>query len=196
MNKLFAIGVGPGSGDLLTVRAAALLRRLEVVAYPHPALARKIAAPYLREGALQVPLRLPLRKKDAERRAIYEKNAERLVELLNRGKDVGFLCEGDPLLYGSFIPLLRLLEGRVAIEVVPGINSFTAAAAHHKTPLASGLQSLLITPNDNRKADELLRLADNAVVLKPVGKPPEALRAFVTKTYGTGYFSLILARKG
>lgn len=196
---------------MLTVRAAALIRRLAVLAYPQTVgnMARRIAAPYIdrdidggtgKSAKKELPLPLPINKGERERAVIYRRNADLLGEVLRRGEDVGFLCLGDPLLYGSFIPLLRLLGGEFAIEVVPGVNSFSAAAAHHRRPLASGDESLLITPMKNRHIAELLKLADNAVVMKP-GKRAEPLPLaepladFDSVTYGDGYFSLTLGRK-
>ena len=45
------------------------------------------------------------------------------------GRDVGVLCEGDPLFYGSYIYLHERLAPRYRTEVVPGVTSFSAAAA-------------------------------------------------------------------
>lgn len=193
--KLYALGVGPGDSDLLTLRAANLLKRLEVVAYPHPGIALKIAEPHLNKRARKVPLPLPLRKPEAEKRAIYQQNGEKLLTLSKGGRDIGVLCEGDPMLYGSFIPLLGILENKIAIEIVPGVNSFTAAAASLKNPLASGLESLLITPAANRNVHKLLALTDKAVLIKPQKRQPTALKAFETEIYGRGYFSLTMAKR-
>ena len=48
---------------------------------------------------------------------------------LDAGRDVGVLCEGDPLFYGSYMYLHDRLAPRFRTEVVPGVTSFSAAAA-------------------------------------------------------------------
>ena len=45
------------------------------------------------------------------------------------------LCEGDPFFYGSYMYLHERLAHRYATEVVPGVTSFSAAAAAAGTPL-------------------------------------------------------------
>jgi len=39
------------------------------------------------------------------------------------------LCEGEPMLYGSFMYLFNRLSSRFETEVVPGISSTMASAA-------------------------------------------------------------------
>ena len=58
-----------------------------------------------------------------------------IVSELGQGHDVVFLCEGDPLLYGSFAHLLPRLANRFECEIIPGITSITAAAAAARVPL-------------------------------------------------------------
>ena len=61
--------------------------------------------------------------------AAYDEGASRIGAELEQGRDVAVLCEGDPFFYGSFAQLLDRLGERYPTEVVPGVVSFTAAAA-------------------------------------------------------------------
>ena len=61
--------------------------------------------------------------------AAYDEAASRIGAELEQGHDVAVLCEGDPFLYGSFAQLFDRLGESYPTEVVPGIVSFTAAAA-------------------------------------------------------------------
>jgi precorrin-2/cobalt-factor-2 C20-methyltransferase len=66
--------------------------------------------------------------------------------VLERGRDVAALCVGDPFIYGSFAQLFDRLGERYATEVVPGVASFTAAAAAAGTPMVGRSQTLVVVP--------------------------------------------------
>jgi precorrin-2/cobalt-factor-2 C20-methyltransferase len=171
--RLYGIGVGPGDPELLTLKAVRLIRACPVLAYVapdgRPSLARAIAAPHLpgygqRELAIPVPM-----DPDAGLSRDAARRTEPLAAELSAGRDVALLCEGDPLLYGSFIHLSARLAGRFAVEVVPGVTSITAAAAAAANlPLAARDATLTVLPATlpaDRLADHLRR-ADAAAVLK------------------------------
>ena len=52
----------------------------------------------------------------------YDEAAASVEAELSAGQDVALVCEGDPLFYGSYMHVHRRLEGKVPIEVVPGIT--------------------------------------------------------------------------
>ena len=158
-------------------------------------MAFKIAEPHIPKATERLPLALPINKSEATRQGVYKQNAEAIGNLLREGKNVGFLCEGDCLLYGSFCHLLALLEGKFPIEVVAGVNSFSAAAAHLKQPLATGNEALVIVPATNPQLAELLSIAQRAVVVKPSPKAPPLPKGFKVKQYGSGYFSLRIVHR-
>ena len=61
---LFGVGLGPGDPELVTVKAARIIRAADVVAY-HSArhgrsIARRIAEPYLRPGQIEEHLVYPV----------------------------------------------------------------------------------------------------------------------------------------
>ena len=100
------------------------------------------------------------------------------LSIATPGRDVALLCEGDPPLYGSFIHLFARLDGRFAVEVVPGVTAITAAAAAALLPLAARDATLTVLPATlpaGRLADHLRR-ADAAAVLK-LGRHLGKLRA-------------------
>ena len=87
---------------------------------------------------------------------------------LESGRDVAVLCEGDPLLYGSFMYVLERLKDDHTVITVPGVSSLSAAAAAANLPLVTRHQSLAIIPatlsEDEIKAR--LLVADGAAILK------------------------------
>ena len=68
---------------------------------------------------------------DATGRA-YTQLVTGITSELEQGQDVVFLCEGDPLLYGSFAHLLARLGDRFECEVVPGISSVECRRPRHR----------------------------------------------------------------
>jgi precorrin-2 C20-methyltransferase/precorrin-3B C17-methyltransferase len=152
----------------------------DVVAYPGAehgrSVARRIAAPYLRAEQLEVPLHYPVTTGatthpegyEGALRDFYDACAEQLAAHLAAGRDVAVLCEGDPFLYGSYMYLHDRLAGRFPTEVIPGVTSFSAAAAAAGTPLVRRDDVLTILPG-TLPGDELaarLRASDAAVVMK------------------------------
>ena len=222
---LHGVGLGPGAADLLTLRAARLIERAEVVAYPALAggdsLARSIAADLIPSSAEEVRIDVPMTRARAPAQAAYDEGAARIAAHLAEGRDVVALCEGDPLFYGSFMYLMARLRDRFDVVVTPGVTSFTACAAAAALPLAARDETMTILPGT--LPDEALRprLRDaDTVALMKVGRHLPRLRALLAAeglaaTYveraTTGrervlplddapddapYFSMILAAKG
>ena len=178
--RLFGVGVGPGDPELVTVKARRIIEAADVIAYPiarrRRGVARQVVAPYLHEGHIEVALTYPVTTEDTEHpggyegalRGFYDTSAETLAAHLDAGRDVAVLCEGDPFFYGSYMYLHERLAHRYETEVVPGVTSFSAAAAAAGTPLARRDDVLTVLPG-TLPPDVLaarLRTSDAAVVLK------------------------------
>ena len=147
---LYGVGLGPGAPDLITLRAARLIERARVIAYPTLAggasFARSIAAELIAPGAREIAMDVPMTIERAPAQAAYDAGAARIAEALEAGEDVGCLCEGDPFFYGSFMYLFERLAGVHPVEVVPGVTSLTAAAALAGMPLVSRQEVLCVVP--------------------------------------------------
>jgi precorrin-2/cobalt-factor-2 C20-methyltransferase len=148
--RLLGVGVGPGDPELLTVKAVRILQERPVIAYVsaggRPSMARRIVAEHLSSGAPEIHIALPMRLVPELAHAAYDEGAARVGAVLERGRDVAVLCVGDPFVYGSFAQLFERLGERYPTEVVPGVASFTAAAAAARTPLAGRSQTLAVLP--------------------------------------------------
>ncbi|MFB7666621.1 precorrin-2 C(20)-methyltransferase [Kitasatospora sp. NPDC056138] len=178
--RLYGVGLGPGDPELVTVRAAALIGRADVVAY-HSArhgrsIARSIAERYLRGDQIEEQLVYPVTVETTDhpggyRGALdefYEEAAARLAAHLDAGRTVVVLAEGDPLFYGSYQHMHKRLAHRYPTEVVPGVTSVSAAAARLGTPLVEAEEVLTILPGTLPEEELTARLAatDSAVVMK------------------------------
>lgn len=186
---LYGIGVGPGASDLLTLRAVAVLRTVDVIlaaASPRNdySAALETARPHLRPQARLLRLEFPMTRDPGTLRAAWKKAAQATAEVLESGENAAFLTIGDPLIYSTFGYLLRTLREsapKLRVEIVSGITSFQAAAARTATVLCESGETLRILPGINGRDDlaEELRHADTAVILKAYRNFPaisEALR--------------------
>ena len=113
------VGAGPGAPDLLTLRGAALIARCPVVIFAGSLVPRAVVA-HARPDA---------RVLDSAGMTLDEILAE-MRDAHGRGEDVARVHTGDPLLFGSTAEQMRRLDALgIPYEVVPGVSSFSAAAA-------------------------------------------------------------------
>lgn len=171
---LYGVGVGPGDPELLTLKAARIVREVPVLAVPitqadAESYALSVVSGLLRPEQRVLQLLFPMVKDTAAKRSYRQAAAAAILEQLQAGHDVAFLTEGDPLLHSTFIYVLACLPEGVALDVVPGVTSITAAAAQVAQPLVSGDQRLAIVPATFEEFAELstiLRSFDTVVLLK------------------------------
>jgi precorrin-2/cobalt-factor-2 C20-methyltransferase len=168
---LYGLGLGPGDPELVTLKALRLLRGAPVVAYPAPeggdSFARRIVAAWLSPAQREIAIRFPMRPGPPPA-AIYDVAAAELAAALDAGEDVAYLCQGDPLFYGSFAGILARLAGRYPATVVPGVSSLTACSAATATPLVQGDEVLAVIPASLPEEVLASRLADGgaATIIK------------------------------
>jgi precorrin-2/cobalt-factor-2 C20-methyltransferase len=165
--QLYGIGVGPGDPELLTLKALRLLRAAAVIAYPAPetgaSFARSIVAQWLDAGKREIVIRFPMRPGPPPE-AIYDEAAARLAAVLDDGDDIAFLCQGDPLFYGSFAGIYLRLAPRYKVTIVPGVSSLTACAAAAGLPLAQRDLTVSVIPATLAEDELARRLAASEMV--------------------------------
>jgi len=164
--RLYGIGVGPGDPELLTLKALRVLHAASVVAYPAPengaSFARTIVAQWLDRGQREIAIRFPMRPGPPPE-AIYDEAAARLAAVLDQGDDIAFLCQGDPLFYGSFAGVYLRLAPHYPVTIVPGVSSLTACAAAAGLPLAQRDATLSVIPATLAEDELARRLADSEI---------------------------------
>lgn len=122
--KVYIVGAGPGAADLLTLRAASLLRAADVVLHDDlaPQEILDLIAP-----ASEV---INVGKRCGRRGTSQEQINVLMVQYARQRKTVVRLKSGDPSIFGRLGEELDALrEAGIAFEVVPGITAATAAAA-------------------------------------------------------------------
>src|SRR3954452_22095417 len=122
--RLYGIGVGPGDPELLTLKARRLIETVDVVAFPTArhgrSIAFGIAEAHLRDDQIKLAMTYPVTTEttahpggyEGALSEFYDSWAATLAGHLDAGRDVGILCEGDPLFYGSYMYLHERLAPR------------------------------------------------------------------------------------
>lgn len=173
--RVYLIGAGPGAPDLVTLRAAGILRRADVVfhdALVHPetlALAARAE-------------KIPVGKRSGRRSTAQKFINKRLIDAARRLAVVVRLKGGDPVLFGRAQEEIDALRrAGIDFEIVPGVTAASAAAAEIGVSLTRrGLSRhvVLVTPRaaeGERENDWVASVlaADTAVVYMGAGLAPE-----------------------
>ena len=149
MGRIICAGLGPGDPDLMSVRADRVERFARHVAFfrkkGRPGQARKMVESLLAPGVKEYAMEYPVtseRPFDSPAyieclARFYDVWALRLSELAQK-QDIVVLCEGDPFFYGSFMHLYTRLQGRVPVEVVPGIPGMVGCWSAAGRPMTWG----------------------------------------------------------
>lgn len=169
---LIGVGVGPGDRELLTLKAVRLIKEADVLAYTVNeqgfSYAREIAAPFVQETAVELPLYFSMSPDKQQRRQTRSLAAQKVLEYLQNGQDVVYITEGDPLLYSTFQHLLALMPPSIQVKVCPGVSAMFAAAAAGGFSIALEEQTVLIAPARQVVGclDDYLNRADCLVLYK------------------------------
>jgi precorrin-2/cobalt-factor-2 C20-methyltransferase len=169
--KLYAVGLGPGDPELLTLKAQRLLHAADVVFLPvrddRDSVARKIVAGQVDAGKLR-ELSFRMSRKPEENRQRWQQHAEAIAAAVGQDGTAVFATEGDPMLYSTFLHVYgQLLRTRpdMAIEIVPGVSSVTAGAAALRLPLADDRSRVAIVPATGEVMHAVATF-DTVVILK------------------------------
>ena len=178
--KLFGIGVGPGDPGLLTLRAVEVLKQVDVVCVPrsrakNESIAMKAAGAYIAETAEIMEVSTPMVRDAAALEAEWQTGAEQIAERLKAGKNVAFITIGDTMLFSTYTYILKKVQEIIpslVVKSVPGITSFSAAAAYLNSALAEGSEKLAIIPaiDNPENLREIFSQFSNAVLMKVAGK--------------------------
>jgi len=128
--EVWLIGAGPGSEDLLTLRAQRLLQSADVIVHDQ----------------LVPDAVVEMGRRDAERISVGKKKGHHaftqaqintlLIRLAGEGKRVARLKSGDPMVFGrAGEELAALRKAGVPYRIVPGVSAAQAAAADTATPV-------------------------------------------------------------
>ena len=125
MNKLYAVGIGPGDYEKITLEAEKVLSSCDVI------VGYTVYVDLVREHFPGKEfLTTPMRREEERCRMAFEEAA--------KGKTTAMICSGDAGVYGMASPLLELAAEYpdVEVEIVPGLTAALSGAAVLGAPLA------------------------------------------------------------
>ena len=174
--KLIGIGVGPGDTELVTLKAAKVLKSVPVVFSPKSSkekesIALSIVRPILEERKDYKRLMIvepifPMIENKKELEKIWTSASELISQYLNTGRDVAFITLGDPSIFSTYSYVQKKLIDKYEIETIPGITSFTACAAAKNKALVEQNDILTIVPKIDDRLEEILDYSDSVVLMK------------------------------
>jgi precorrin-2/cobalt-factor-2 C20-methyltransferase len=184
----YALGVGPGAPDLLTIRAVNMIKGADVIICPCSArsktsLALEAIKPWLDRQEI-VEHVYPMDRDEQKTWTSWEKMASLVVKRCNQNQTVVQVTLGDPLVYSTSCYLLHLLSKRMhrsMIHVVPGITAFQAVSAKLGYPLTMQEDRLLLVPGTDMQEVEKCLTRCETLVLYKVGKKISELYALLKK---------------
>jgi uroporphyrin-III C-methyltransferase len=130
MGEVALVGAGPGSADLLTVRALRAIEGADALLYDALVCDEVVAL------APRACLRLRTGKRSGEASMRQETINALMLKLARRGLKVVRLKGGDPSVFGRSGEEADFLERHgVSVSIVPGVTAASAAAAQFRFPL-------------------------------------------------------------
>jgi uroporphyrin-III C-methyltransferase len=169
---VYLVGAGPGAPDLLTLRAARLLERADIVF--HDALVHPETLA-LAERAVKVAVGKRSGKLSTAQRFINKQ----LIDAAHKYHTVVRLKGGDPMLFGRAQEEIdALVQAGVTLEIVPGVSAAFAASADLQCSLtrrALARSVVFATPREaeGSKRNEWAKaaaVADTAVLYMAAGE--------------------------
>ena len=175
MKVLTIAGVGPGDPSLLTLAAVNAIQESTVVSYPvstrgGDSLAEKIASKWITKDKKKLPLHFPMVDDQNTLKSAWRVAGRELMKMVDKGERVVFLAQGDISLFSTGSYLSKELEKyhpECVVKLIPGVTSFSAAAAKSKLPLAFQEEELLVLPVPD-SYDELKSILSDAALQKRV----------------------------
>ena len=167
----YAVGVGPGAPELLTLQAANILKRCPVIAAPQTKSGQMLAldiarsALDLREKEI-LPLIFTMSREPALREESYQTAARQIEAFLQKGLDVAMVNLGDVSIFATAYYILeRIREDGFRTVMAPGVTSFSAVSARLGCSLTQIDAPLHIIPA-SADLDSALRFPGTKVLMK------------------------------
>ena len=183
MKVLTITGLGPGDPSLLTLAAVDAIQESTVVSFPvstrgGESLAEKIASKWISKDKKKLPLHFPMVDDQNILKKAWRVAGNELMKMVEKGERVVFLAQGGISLFSTGSYLSKELEKyhpECLVKLIPGVTSFSAAAAKSKLPLAFQEEQLLVLPVPDSYEELKFMLSDAAlkkrvVVLLKLGK--------------------------
>lgn len=173
VGKLYGVGVGPGDPELLTLKAARVIRGCAVIAVPATGQDRNVAYAIAQAAVPEITAKdllevhMPMVRDPELLETSHAEVALKLISELDKGRDVAFLTLGDPSIYSTYIYIHDRVAARgYETQIIPGVPSFCAVAARLNRGLTEAAEALHIIPASYEGIEEALALKGTRVLMK------------------------------
>ena len=141
----YGIGVGPGSKDLLTLRAVNIIKSLDIIIAPKAissksSLALTCIQPFVTGKQTIIEHEYTMVRDSQVAQEHWNAVANSTVQYLSMNKSVGHITLGDPLFYSTAYYVLNSITKKIDkknIHIISGITAFQSCAAHEVIPCAT-----------------------------------------------------------
>lgn len=185
MAKLYGIGVGPGDSELMTLKSVRIINECDVILLPKSGQAINVAYT-IAKGAVPniddkeiMELDMPMVHGKEKWKESHDLAAKKVIDLLEKGKNVAFLTLGDPTIYSTYAYVHNRVKKTHETEIIPGIPSFCAVAARLNDSLTEAEEELHIIPGSYTGVEDSLDLKGTKVLMKTgksIGKIKEHIK--------------------
>jgi precorrin-2/cobalt-factor-2 C20-methyltransferase len=148
-----------------------------------PSLAFRIIKEHLPTGTGQQHLFLefPMSREPEILIPAWNKAFAAIREKLTAGLDVGFVTQGDPFVFSTFIYVYESMKEEIPgleVEMVPGVSSINAVPNVAGRPLVDGQERLAVIPATYGIEDlrSILRSFDSVVLMKVSSIMPQIVQ--------------------
>lgn len=175
LGKVYLVGAGPGAPDLLTLRAAGILRNAGIVF--HDALVHPDVIALAEQAE-----KIAVGKRCGARSTAQQFINKRLIDAAQRYDVVVRLKGGDPMLFGRAQEEITALQNAgFAFEIVPGVTAALAASAALGVSLTQrgvARNVVFVTPRvgEHEQSSDWIKsvlVADTAVLYMAAGQATE-----------------------
>ncbi len=161
--KVYLVGAGPGDPELLTLKAAGLLKSADIIYHDD------LVSPAVVGLASAAALVISVGKRCGAKRITQTEINGRLIESARQCMRVVRLKSGDPLIFGRAGEEIGALRAaQVPFEIVPGITTaFAAAAAVNCSLTDRGAASSILFLSGHHAKEKNSDLPPTRVVYMP-----------------------------
>lgn len=199
IGTFYGVGVGPGDPSMLTLKAVEILKSVDIIFQAvgersKESVSAKIISSIDGCCKERKDLVFSMARKTVDRKDAWISNAKEVAAELKLGKSVAFVTIGDPLIYSTFIYLMREVEKLIPdinIETIPGITSFQYSASRKNMPLVEDKEIFSIVPSwDEDNVDmTLVDHSDTVVFLKSYRTKNELLSQLKKRGMKSGIYA-------
>ncbi len=172
-NVVFALGVGVGNPNLITLEAYKILKNSDIVIVPQSKKAQKSIAlgiinQFVNEDSIKM-FYFPTTNDDNELQRVYDEQADFIAYLYEQKKRIAYVTIGDVSIYSTFNYLSKRLQTiGIPFSIVPGVASFISFADIINKPLVVKDEGFAVVEM-KRGVDymvELFNFVNTIVILK------------------------------